>query len=125
MPQRTRRSPARLLAPLAILAAAGALAYVITSSEPTEDASRTDASEQQANDLGTTATGTETAERRGRRAQDQLPEGCYVVKAGDTLGGIAEKTGVPVERLQEANPDIDPQQLVSGQRLNLRDGGCD
>jgi LysM repeat protein len=44
----------------------------------------------------------------------------YVVKTGDTLGAIAEKTGVPVEKLQELNPNLDPQALVSGQRIKLR-----
>ncbi|MEA2351873.1 MAG: LysM domain, partial [Thermoleophilaceae bacterium] len=44
----------------------------------------------------------------------------YVVKTGDTLGSIAQKTGVPVEKLQELNPTLDPQALVSGQRIKLR-----
>ena len=35
-------------------------------------------------------------------------------RTGDTLGAIAERTGVPVERLQELNPSLDPQALVSG-----------
>ena len=42
------------------------------------------------------------------------------VQAGDTLGGIAEKTGVSVETLQELNPNVDPQALTSGQRLKLK-----
>jgi LysM repeat protein len=46
--------------------------------------------------------------------------GVYVVKTGDTLGSIAQKTGVPVEKLQELNPTLDPQALVSGQRIKLR-----
>ena len=40
----------------------------------------------------------------------------YTVKTGDTLGGIATKTGVPVDKLLELNPQLDPQALVSGQR---------
>lgn len=44
----------------------------------------------------------------------------YVVQNGDTLTSISEKTGVSVERLQELNPDIDPQILNSGERLRLR-----
>jgi LysM repeat protein len=44
-----------------------------------------------------------------------------VVKTGDTLGSIAERTGVDVETLQELNPDLDPQALVSGQRIKLRE----
>jgi LysM repeat protein len=45
----------------------------------------------------------------------------YTVKTGDTLGAIAEKTGVSVERLQELNPELDPQALLSGQKINLRE----
>jgi len=36
-------------------------------------------------------------------------------------GLIAEKTGVPVERLQELNPELDPQNLIVGQRVKLRE----
>ncbi|HEY6780051.1 MAG TPA: LysM domain-containing protein [Thermoleophilaceae bacterium] len=45
----------------------------------------------------------------------------YTVKTGDTLGAIAEQTGVSVEQLQELNPELDPQALVSGQRIKLRE----
>jgi len=42
------------------------------------------------------------------------------VKTGDTLAGISQRTGVPLERLQALNPNLDPQALVSGQRIKLR-----
>jgi LysM repeat protein len=45
----------------------------------------------------------------------------YTVKVGDTLGSIAETTGVPVQRLLDLNPDLDPQALVSGQKIKLRE----
>jgi LysM repeat protein len=44
----------------------------------------------------------------------------YVVQNGDTLTSIAHKTGVPVSRIEELNPGVDPQILVSGERLKLR-----
>ena len=44
----------------------------------------------------------------------------YTVKTGDTLGGISRKTGISVQRLQELNPELDPQALISGQKLKLR-----
>ena len=59
----------------------------------------------------TTTTGAKPTPRRST----------YTVKTGDTLGGIAEKTGVTVERLQELNPELDPQALLSGQKINLRE----
>ncbi len=43
------------------------------------------------------------------------------MKIGDTLGSISEKTGIPIEKLQELNPELDPQQLNSGQKIKLRE----
>jgi len=48
------------------------------------------------------------------------PRKSYVVQNGDTLTSIAEKTGVSVSRIQELNPGVDPQILVSGEKLKLR-----
>jgi hypothetical protein len=106
-----RRSPARLLAPLALLLAAGACVAVVAASTGSDD------------DGGRQAT-SRTAERdqreaRGDRRRSRRPT--YVVKLNDTLGLISEKTGVPVERLQELNPELDPQSLVVGQRIKLRE----
>jgi LysM repeat protein len=44
----------------------------------------------------------------------------YVVKRGDALSVIAERTGVEEDRLKELNPDLDPLTLVPGQRIKLR-----
>jgi LysM repeat protein len=49
-----------------------------------------------------------------------LGRSAYVVRAGDTLAIIAQKTGVGVPDLLELNPDIDPRALVTGQRIKLR-----
>jgi LysM repeat protein len=43
----------------------------------------------------------------------------WTVHAGDTLTQISLRTGVPVAQLQAYNPNIDPQNLVPGERLNL------
>ena len=42
------------------------------------------------------------------------------MKPGDTLAGIAERTGVAIDRLIALNPSVDPQALVTGQRIKLR-----
>lgn len=39
------------------------------------------------------------------------------VQAGDTLGDIARRYNIPVERLQRFNPDVSPQRLLIGQQL--------
>jgi LysM repeat protein len=44
----------------------------------------------------------------------------YVVQNGDTLTSIAHRVGVSVSRIQELNPGVDPQILVSGEKLKLR-----
>lgn len=45
----------------------------------------------------------------------------YVVKPGDTLSKIAGKTGIAIDRLLMLNPSVDPEGLVSGQRIKLRE----
>lgn len=44
----------------------------------------------------------------------------YVVENGDTLTSIAHETGVPVAIILRLNPGVDPQILISGERLKLK-----
>jgi LysM repeat protein len=44
----------------------------------------------------------------------------YVVQNGDTLTSIAHDTGVPVARILRLNPGVDPQILISGEKLKLK-----
>ena len=117
------RTPARVLAPLALVAFGIALLLIVASAGGGDDEpSNGTASQQEQRDL-------ELAKERRRRqkteerreGQGKLPQDVYVVKTGDTLGSIAEKTGIPVEKLQELNPELDPQALVSGQKIKLRE----
>jgi LysM repeat protein len=115
-----RRSPLRLLAPIALIVAALALVLVLSNSGGNGDSSGSTSanSAEKARDLGQTP----QERRRAQRHKDsgKLPSDVYIVKTGDTLGGIAQKTGVPVERLQELNPGLDQFQLTRGQRIKLR-----
>jgi len=43
----------------------------------------------------------------------------WVVRPGDTLSQIAVKTGLSIAQLEAFNPEVDPNALVPGQRLNL------
>ena len=73
-------------------------------------------------DTGSQAAKTTTAPKRARTtAQSTKTPATYTVKVGDTLGSIAETTGVPVAKLLSLNPDLDPQSLVSGQKIKLRE----
>lgn len=44
----------------------------------------------------------------------------YVIQNGDTLTSIARENGVSVHRIEVLNPAIDPQILISGQKLKLK-----
>ena len=102
------RSPARFLAPLALVAFAVALFMVVDSTNRADGGGKGAAEPQR--------TATPASEgRRERRRRRRV----YVVKPGDTPSGIAEKTGVTLEQLEELNPDLDPQLLAPGQRIRL------
>ncbi len=53
------------------------------------------------------------------RSKSHTPK-TYVVQNGDTLTSIAHETGVPVARILRLNPGVDPQILISGEKLRLR-----
>jgi LysM repeat protein len=60
---------------------------------------------------------------RGAKAHKSQPKhvpATYEVKSGDTLISIAHETGVPVFRIEELNPEVDPQILIAGEQLKLR-----
>jgi len=44
----------------------------------------------------------------------------YTVQSGDTLGGIAAKTGTTVAKLEQLNPGIDPTALRVGERIRVQ-----
>jgi LysM repeat protein len=56
---------------------------------------------------------------RKKSAPRKVPAS-YVVQNGDTLTSIAHETGVSVARIQALNPGVDPQILISGEKLRLR-----
>lgn len=112
MQSSTSSISARVLAPLALVACAVAvLAVVVGSTAGGDGESATQAAGTASENASTT---TPTKQRRRQRR-------AYTVQPGDTLGGIAERTDVPVERMLELNPELDPQALIAGQRIKLRE----
>ena len=110
-----RRSPARYLAPLAIVAFLVALVVVVSSSgEPATGGSPS----PEAAATPESSAPEQEPERSGNRRRTGRKT--YRVRPGDSPSTIAERTGVPLEQLEALNPDIDPQQLTPGQRLRLR-----
>jgi LysM repeat protein len=58
---------------------------------------------------------------RSKASEDHKPvPKTYEVQSGDTLTSIAHETGVPVATILRLNPGVDPQILVSGEKLKLR-----
>jgi LysM repeat protein len=104
-----RRSPARFLAPIALVAFAVALYSVVNDSrEPTGG-----------NSGSSSATATPTAKSKSSsKKTSSKKRKSYTVKPGDTLSAIAEKTGVSLETLNDLNPDVNT--LSPGQKLRLR-----
>jgi LysM repeat protein len=109
------RSPARWLAPLALLGSVAAIMLVISSFDGgSGDAASTNPgiTGSTTSSTDTTDTTTTSASTSGRRF--------YVVKDGDVLSAIAEKTGVALEVIEQLNPEVDAQTLHAGQRIKLR-----
>ncbi len=108
----------RLLAPVAVGVFAVALLIVLITSgalsggasSESADSARSSAERQ----------GERSERPRGRRERSRA-SASYTIKAGDTLGSIAGDKEVSVERIQELNPQLDPQALTAGQRFRLRE----
>jgi LysM repeat protein len=109
------QNPLRVLAPASLVVFAIALLIVVAVSLSGGDETSSD--EPAATGSGTrqsTSDGTRsrsTARTRQRRF--------YTVKPGDTLALIAVRQGISLERLRELNQTLDPQGLVSGQKVKL------
>jgi LysM repeat protein len=99
-------NPARLAAPLALLAAVVAVVVVVQASR---------SSAPSVSPSATRPATTQPARHVGRPTAPRA----YVVKPGDTLSVIADKTGVSLDDIQRLNPDVDPNALQTGQRLKL------
>jgi LysM repeat protein len=109
--QGRRRSPARLIAPVALLLAVAAVLLVVQATLSEDESDGRDSNGAQAEPTTTTE----------KREQPVRQRANYTVKLNDTLGLIAEKTGVSVERIELLNPDLDPQNLIVGQKIKLRE----
>jgi LysM repeat protein len=106
---------ARLLAPLALIAVGVVVAAMVLGSGVVGSDNGGGSSSSSANDLPAATERTTTAGRQQKRRST------YTIKANDTLSGIAAATGTTVEQLQVLNPELDPQGLVAGQKIKLRE----
>ena len=104
------RSPARFIAPLALVGVAIALFMVVNSSLDKSGGSTTPG-QTSGNEPSASPTAEGKRERKGPRR--------YRVKTGDTPSSIAEQEGVEVSALLDANPNADPNALSPGQKLKI------
>jgi len=104
------RSPARFLAPLALVAFALAL-FIVVSNTTRDGRDETGA---QGSSAPAAVTPSPKAKKKHKRRKT------YTIKAGDTPSGIAVKVNVPLDQILELNPDLDPQTLTPGTKIKLR-----
>jgi LysM repeat protein len=110
----TGRSPARFLAPLALVAVVIAL-FIVVSSGLNGDDKGTGTRNQSSGQPASSPTANGKKDKKSRPTPRR-----YRVRAGDTPVSIAEKTGVPLDDIMRLNPNLDPQTLAPGQRIRLR-----
>jgi LysM repeat protein len=109
--RRRRRNPGRWLAPLALIACAVTVYAVVHNTL----ADSTTAPTTSAQSSGSASSSSKSSKKKsGKRRR------VYIVKSGDTLTGIAAKTGVSLVTIQRLNPKLDAQTLHAGQRVRLR-----
>jgi LysM repeat protein len=110
-----RQSSLRALAPAAIVVFAIVFLVIVIASLGGGDSSSSEVERVQ------TSKPRKQARKKPQKAVQRTPSGAkfYTVRSGDNLSTIAAKTGVPVDKLLELNPSLDPQGLVNGQRVKL------
>jgi LysM repeat protein len=107
----THHSPARWLAPIALVTCAFAVYLVVSPGS---------------NGAGSGAATTHSPSRTSKGSQrpkssTRKPKATrtYTVQPGDTLSAIAARTGVALARIQALNPQADTQALQTGQKIKL------
>ncbi|MBA3326969.1 MAG: LysM peptidoglycan-binding domain-containing protein [Solirubrobacterales bacterium] len=113
-------SPARILAPIALVAFLVAVTVVTAGSLGGEDPASDPAPAQ--NRSGTnsrTPASTGESDPPSTTGKDAGEGGTVIVQAGDTPSAIAEREGIELQRLLELNPDIDVTALRTGQELKV------
>jgi LysM repeat protein len=113
------RSPARWLAPLAIVGALVAILLTISSVNSGSSSSDSGSSlPATLTSTRTTSTGAGAATTTTTTTSSHPPR-YYTVRPGDVLSAIAAVTNVPLSRIEQLNPTVDAQSLHVGQRIKL------
>lgn len=108
------RKPARYLAPVALLVTAAAIGVEVKNhTGGTNQAGAT------TNPALISGGALSHSSRLPTTTHRPVPR-FYTVRAGNTLSGIAAKTGVSMAAIVKLNPGLNPSALQTGQRLRLR-----
>jgi hypothetical protein len=103
---------ARILAPLALALVTAALVLLITGSLGSDEDGEQREREK------TTSTGCQPD------AEQAVEDGYYVIKSGEDLSVVADKTCIPIERLTRLNENLDPQLIQVDACVDLVREGC-
>jgi hypothetical protein len=106
-----------VIAPVALVATALVAFLIIQGTVGDSDG----VSEQAEETTTTQASGCETGEPPAANA---VEDGYYVVEAGEDLTNVSERTCIPVERLEELNPNLDPLSIPVNGCIDLVVDGC-
>jgi LysM repeat protein len=109
MAKRRRRTPARWLAPLALVTCAVAVYAVVDNTLLKDDTTSS----------GTPTTTTRSSPAKKTASKKKSKRRMYTVKSGDTLSAISIKTGVSLATIQRLNPKLDADTLHAGQHVRL------
>jgi LysM repeat protein len=109
------QNPLRVLAPASLVAFAVVLLIIVAVSLTGSD----ETSSNRPVSSGSSDEQRSTSGKRSRSTARARSRRFYTVRPGDNLALIAERSGVSLEQLRELNQTLDPQGLVSGQRVKL------
>jgi LysM repeat protein len=107
------RKPGRYLAPIALLAVGAAIFLVVKAHvHPKSHASTS-------GQISTLVQSTRHTDKSAHHHHSRAPA-TYTVKSGDTLSGIAARTGVSISVILRLNHGLNANALQTGQVLKLR-----
>ena len=106
------RNPARYIVPLALAASVTGTYLIVHHALVNKHTSTLD-------DHGADVDHGRPPQRRSHATAERKAK-FYVIKPGDSLSGIAAKTGVPITTIESLNPHLNPNALQPSQRLRLR-----
>jgi LysM repeat protein len=115
-------SPARWLAPIALVAGVLALVVVLATSSGSSSTSPDSSPTAPVKQRSKQAARKPASASRPATTPVNDTQHTYTVQAGDYLSTVSEKTGVSVDRLRELNPGLDANSMSVGQEIRLAPG---